>query len=114
MILGHIDANGCIGNYCGDTLYVQSATSHSVESFFTENNLKIYPNPAKDIIYVDLEDSGFEPERASVVDGYGRIVRQYSAANDLSFQVTTLPVGLYSILLFDQDGQFRKAVFIKN
>ena len=70
-------------------------------------SVRIYPNPANEIIYVDnLEDGG----QISVSDMLGKTVLSLPAAGTIQIPVSTLPDGVYFLNINNQ----QTVKFIKN
>lgn len=65
-----------------------------VGEFIWSNKLRIYPNPATDVLYIEAENETVES--VEVIDLYGRTVLQ---KNEVATQldVSGLPAGLYAI-----------------
>ncbi len=71
-----------------------------------ENNLteslSVYPNPAKDVIYIDAA----EGETISIYDASGRLVMQKSYSENLN--ISTLPKGIYTVKTTKNTAKFIK------
>ena len=56
---------------------------------------KVYPNPAKDVLYADIADRTVTT--VQVADAAGRIVLTYDAAPHIEINTSTLPAGIYML-----------------
>ena len=74
-----------------------------------ENNLKIYPNPANDIIYIEAEN---EIEEVVVYDVYGRQQTTVNGQQSLSINISEFNSGIYFIRINTTNGIYVKR-FIK-
>ncbi|MCB0793696.1 MAG: T9SS type A sorting domain-containing protein [Flavobacteriales bacterium] len=82
--------NGCIGTV--------------IEGPEGDRPLSIWPNPASERVWVDLETGG--EYTAEVHDGLGRIIireRISSVSGSFSIDVSALPVGTYHLHVLDRD-----------
>lgn len=85
--------------------------SNSAGSRLTgSEDLRLYPNPANDLLNVEFSVDNFNGERASIQinDVHGRIVNQLQVTTDLNFvevDVSTLAPALYFLKLVDDQGQ---------
>ena len=78
-----------------------------------QNDLKIYPNPASDIINIS---SGQAPERVEVLDVSGKKVQTLNndgKVKELSLNISSLPEGLYVLKVYTENGVTSSKVMIK-
>jgi hypothetical protein len=87
------DANGCTGMSSGKDL-----TDIVGVSFIAESNIRIYPNPADNFVYVDAPT----PINISVTAMDGKLVQQYN--NVKAADISKLSDGLYMIRITDIDN----------
>lgn len=78
---------------------------------YTASNIKVYPNPTNDILYLDLPNQA--EVTVKVFDVSGKLLlEQVQASNSINTQ--PLPSGMYVVQVVDQKGTFaRTARFIK-
>ncbi|MDR3679417.1 MAG: T9SS type A sorting domain-containing protein, partial [Flavipsychrobacter sp.] len=86
------------GNGCGNMSAVYHYSSSGVSSVANNQNVRIYPNPARDIVYIDA------PFAVNVsvnsVDGK----ELFSQASAKSINIAALANGIYMIRISDADG----------
>ncbi len=83
-----------------DTLYINIHTGIPTPSNKI-NALKVYPNPASDIIYIELENSGIYTAKIAGVNGSTQVTNTLNGAIDIS----NLANGIYILSIFDSKGQ---------
>jgi len=102
----------------GDTLYVYNTVflNNSMDEDpldDTKFSFKVYPNPAKSVLSIELESYDEEVEQVRIFCLDGRIV--YSGPYERSMSVAHLPSGCYSVeLLFEGGQRENKIFFIEN
>lgn len=80
-----------------------------------EDRLRIYPNPAGDLLTIELP-AGARGGMVEIVQASSgiRLRREWhDAVETISLSVAALPAGLYQLRFRSTDGQERRAVFIK-
>ncbi len=72
--------------------------------FETENSIvtikpEIYPNPATNVINVDLAQSSAEAAQISIIDMYGKVIRQHNSINEynVALDIADLTAGIYLV-----------------
>jgi DNA-binding beta-propeller fold protein YncE len=81
-----------------------------VKQTLNNNNINIYPNPAKDRITVSF-DNNKQDATISIIDMTGRkVLSQKIAAgkNSINIDVYQLPAGIYGLLIQTPDGTISK------
>ena len=75
---------------------VFDANTVTVENVVTQKAIKIYPNPATQLLYADMQ----QPARALIYNAAGQVVSntQVDAANK-TINIAALPAGIYIIKL---------------
>lgn len=97
----------------GGTIYKITDTSLGNESF--ENNLfKIYPNPAKDILFIDKSQSNY-PSEIEIYDINGKLVLQQETEkiSQNKIDISQLTKGFYFITIkndSDENSQYKLVV----
>ncbi|MBC7554885.1 MAG: T9SS type A sorting domain-containing protein [Taibaiella sp.] len=87
------DTFGCIKLSDGYAL-----NNLAVNSIETAAPISIYPNPATSMVHVE----GAADARVTVSGMEGKVVLEYNKQNDIN--ISTLPAGLYMIMVYDQKG----------
>jgi len=111
-ILTFTDNNG--GLYYGSTFTY--TTTVGMDKNTDINAVKIYPNPAKDFVYVDL--SSLEKDvlvSVTVYDILGKQLSVYEISEENFVILTTegMTAGLYIIEIYTHNGSFRKKIIIE-
>ncbi|MCD6012438.1 MAG: hypothetical protein K0Q79_2300 [Flavipsychrobacter sp.] len=71
---------------------------------------KVYPNPATNMLYVDVADNAIQ--QVQVTDMAGRVMSTYSASAHIEINTSTLPAGMY-MLQMSGNGKAAAAKFVK-
>ena len=83
----------------------------NIQNFTIDNNIKIYPNPAHDFVFV--KSSKLKVESCSVLDVYGRTIQEFKIQNsEFKIQIEDLSNGIYFIKLETENNIFVKK-FVK-
>jgi hypothetical protein len=83
------------------------------------NTVKIYPNPTKDVINIELVSSHEQNVSFSLYDAMGRAVRgvvskkMESGVNNFQFNLTNLPKGTYYIKINDGEQEINKLIVLE-
>lgn len=113
----------------GDGTYVLAGTSapelgkeswkvvmlgdRQVEDLMEHRGFSVYPNPAQDYCYVDLEVKFVEAE-VSVYDMSGKIVRKFKTMNAVSkIDTSSLPQGTYIVSATTENQKFNSKIVKK-
>lgn len=89
-------------DYC---VFIDDITS--VESV-SDQNISIYPNPAKEVITIDLSNTESSLQQLSyrIIDMTGRVIQSNGFLTTReSITVNHLPSGMYNVLVFDGEQQ---------
>jgi hypothetical protein len=123
--LGHVDSlqyhlsssdNGSFGMntpayFCMDD-FTTNETNVSVGNIPQISMIKVYPNPAAGVLYVDIADNSVQ--QIAVMDMGGKIIGNYSVATkQVAINTSSLPAGIY-VLQLTGDGKTASAKFIKH
>ena len=87
---------------CSDTTSCESIMSVSLEEFMiSASDISVYPNPANDIVTVDiLKQNNTESVTISLFDAIGKVIyiKEVSSLNNkITFDVSELESGVYSV-----------------
>lgn len=96
--------NFCPGTYtitaednksCTDTLLIAVQDLTSTNNIDISNQIKIYPNPAKDVVHIDGLTTGAQ---LTLIDMFGRTLQNVVVkSKNYSFNVAKLPSGIYTV-----------------
>jgi len=106
MWLVKTDSCGCVEEDC-------ECGGSAVESFWLNNEIEVYPNPASDLLYLQLPvNSG--GALVKIYDATGRIVQSEKLANNQNaINIRTLTAGSYVLKVQFRDNCWSSG-FIKN
>lgn len=103
------------GNFgTGETVFMANALL-SIEDYFTNNPISIYPNPTKDILNIQLSNTGDLPDAYTVYNVLGQVVtsKKINQIEDLSVNAGGFSKGVYYIKI--SKGTSSSTIpFIKN
>ena len=107
VILTVIGQDGCASSTTG-TVTVTETNVSSVSQLAREYGMEVFPNPAKDLLYLRLDIPQARAANVYLADMLGRPVwlksLNLSAAEAVEIPVRELPAGLYSVIV-QLDGQ---------
>ncbi len=84
------------------------------EQTVSDNDLKIYPNPASDRIFLFYDNKKSDPVKAAVNDLQGRqIISLNFDTNPMPVQLSKLNPGFYTVSILFDNGQKINKKFIK-
>lgn len=86
--------------------YYTNNTSSGVNNNYSK--LNTYPNPAKDLIYFDLDETELT---INIFDLFGKLILQSS--NKEIIDIQNLPAGLYHVTINTKQGKSYQSKFIK-
>ncbi len=82
------------------------------------SGIKVYPNPAKDMLYISLPENMKDEISLNLYDSYGKtvmncIVNDISRnGNTIQLNISKLPSGIYSLSVKGNNGTFAKKIII--
>jgi hypothetical protein len=108
-------AVGCKTN---QTITIMVTTCTGIEGNATNFSFSIYPNPASDIVTIQLIDNGDVECSVIMTDAIGKIIsshkRTFTASNStLSIRTTEIANGIYFLTISTQDGSSKTIKLIK-
>ncbi|HMR42434.1 MAG TPA: T9SS type A sorting domain-containing protein [Saprospiraceae bacterium] len=108
-----VDGNGCLTPACNTI--EEPGTYVSTKNQFLENTgIKIYPNPAKEQLYLEGESL---PKEISIVTINGKTVKtqaNLTAQQQVILEISELHPGIYLLRLLFEDGRIHFEKFVKN
>ncbi|MEY8848457.1 T9SS type A sorting domain-containing protein [Psychroserpens sp. XS_ASV72] len=87
----------------------------SVNDYFADNTISVYPNPTNSMLNIKLSDTNNLPDSYSIYNMLGQLVEQRDIAqeSDLSINVEAFSEGMYFVKL-KKDSNSTTIPFIKN
>ncbi|PJB15559.1 MAG: hypothetical protein CO118_03025 [Flavobacteriales bacterium CG_4_9_14_3_um_filter_32_8] len=98
-----------IGNYSGGVAYYQGdfSTYLPQPSFPNQNEIKIYPNPVHELIYIDFGDIIINNSSIEVIDLIGKTIYfEKITTNFMSLNVKNLKQGIYILKINTKKGSY--------
>jgi hypothetical protein len=102
-----------VGNYAGGLAFFNSTNVNQVgvKELFTEENVKVFPNPASDKITIAIKDNSYQELAIRCYDVIGKVVFERNTFNKLiDIDVSQFSKGVYFIQLQSKDSKQFKAV----
>ena len=96
---------------------IPNSTNDNAPLFYRVNDLQMYPNPLADNTHVILTAPSLGPVYVDVIDLNGNVVRsaQYPLGiYDLDVDMSRLPVGLYSLRVYEQGLGYHNLRVVKD
>ncbi|MEM6261192.1 MAG: PKD domain-containing protein [Bacteroidota bacterium] len=86
----------------------------SINNPGTFTNLKVYPNPASERVWVKFENDDQQSHKLIVTDAQGKMIDQYlSNQSEIEIDLTEQPAGLYFFQLQSENGQHASGKILK-
>ena len=102
-----------VGNYAGGLAFFNSTNVNQVgvKELFTEENVKVFPNPASDKITIAIKDNSYQELAIRCYDVVGKVVFEKNTFNKLiDIDVSQFSKGVYFIQLQSKDTKQFKTV----
>ncbi|MBP7497538.1 MAG: T9SS type A sorting domain-containing protein [Bacteroidales bacterium] len=84
----------------------------SIEDFNINNNFNIYPNPANDLLSVDINNNENNLQNISLYNSTGKLIATYYNSdiinNRLQINISDLNQGIYIINVYTDNGTYSK------
>jgi Secretion system C-terminal sorting domain len=111
FVIRNLVGPGTIGADSLLYLYIKDNEANAVKNFAT-GNIKMYPNPAADLLYIQSE---FNIISAQIIGVDGKVViSQLNPAQQFSMDVNALSSGVYNVRIITDKGQaYSEPLFIK-
>ncbi len=100
----------------GDTLtWYINANVNGFEEIFANDNIKIFPNPVRNILTININNSFNENVSAYFTDGLGRKVLTAVLSNrNNTIDISGLENGFYNLIIESKEKQFIKRIIKAN
>jgi PKD repeat protein len=104
------------GNCTDTTVFIVDVTV-GLNELVSGSNLSIFPNPANETVNVSFEQNTNDLIQIELIDATGRIIAQESSleigTNNVSFEVTNLSSGFYTVRLTNSNGSENQKLMIQ-
>ncbi len=77
----------------------------SAQEFVINKNIKLYPNPTKDILNIDFNGKNFKTLEVYSLDGKRIVTKDLSSMNTVQVNLSQYPAGIYMVTLIDSNGK---------
>ncbi len=105
-------ATNCNNTYC-DSVTIAADTTTGMQESALQNNFVIYPNPAKNILFIKNIVSGSENFDLKIFNPMGKLIEQRQVSGDLeTIDFSTKAPGLYLVSLQNEKTLIQKKVMI--
>jgi len=111
MGIGHASRSGSTYTHYWTQVFGKSSEVLSNDDALELEKIKIYPNPVKDVLYVDLPETIHEPISIKLLSVTGQIVFHQSKDlydSELKIDIGSLPAGVYFLYL--KNSNIRKVI----
>ncbi len=100
-------------NGCSDTSLCKAVTGVSIGDLMMDHDIKVYPNPVRDLLMIDLGDT-FNTAEVSIRTMVGQVLyeHRYGMTHQLEIPLSTWAAGAY-FLTVKVDGQQWVTKFVK-
>ncbi len=106
-----------INGNCTDTTIFLVDVTVGLNEVATSSNLTIFPNPANETVNVSFEQNTNDLIQIELIDATGRVIAQESSleigTNNVSFEVTNLSSGFYTVRLTNANGSENQKLMIQ-
>ncbi len=102
------DISGDKTGYCkgeSDFWICKLDVSTDIPSFQSKVSCNVYPNPSKDILYIDLEDKSFKTQ---IYNTQGKLLSETENSNTIS--IKNLEQGIYLLKVITQKGIYSQEI----
>ena len=104
------------GNCTDTTVFIVDVTV-GLNELASSSNLTIFPNPANETVNVSFEQNTNDLIQIELIDATGRVIAQESSleigTNNVSFEVTNLSSGFYTVRLTNSNGSENQKLMIQ-
>jgi len=82
----------------------------SVEEYLSENNLKVYPNPTKDLIQLTITDNN--PYQLQIFNSTGQLILEKTVLKTETLSLKEYGCGLYIVKILSKNKAFSKKIIV--
>ncbi len=104
------------GNCTDTTVFIVDVTV-GLNELASSSNLTIFPNPASETVNVSFQQNTNDLIQIELIDATGRVIAQESSleigTNNVSFEVTNLSSGFYTVRLTNSNGSENQKLMIQ-
>ena len=102
---------------CSDTTTFLIDVAVGINELASSSNLTIFPNPANETVKVSFEQNTNDLIQIELIDATGRVIAEESSleigTNNVSFDVTNLSSGFYTVRLTNANGSENQKLMIQ-
>ena len=106
-----------INGNCTDTTIFLVDVTVGLNELASSSNLTIFPNPANETVNVSFEQNTNDLIQIELIDATGRVIAQENSleigTNNVSFEVTNLSSGFYTVRLTNANGTENQKLMIQ-
>ena len=106
-----------INGNCTDTTIFLVDVTVGLNEMASSSNLTIFPNPANETVNVSFDQNTNDLIQIELIDATGRVIAQNQSieigTNNVSFDVTTLSSGFYTVRLSNANGTENQKLMIQ-
>ncbi len=106
-----------INGNCTDTTIFLVDVTVGLNELASSSNLTIFPNPANETVNVSFDQNTNDPIQIELIDATGRVIAQNQSiemgTNHLTFNVTNLSSGFYTVRLTHSNGTENQKLMIQ-
>lgn len=107
---GDGDQDLFVGEYYGNFKYFENLqTSIGIADINTNNDIKIYPNPANSVLFIESEQ---QYDKVEIFNSIGQSVMMFNS-NESKISVAELAPGIYTVTLSSDNGFYAVKKLIK-
>lgn len=108
-----IDCGAKIIETWGEVIVIDNNTPTGINEIETLNNLKLYPNPVKDVLNIDFTITENNPVNIQIISYTGQVisnisVNPYAGSNSISISTSDLTSGVYFVRINNKTIKFIK------
>ncbi|NLE62934.1 MAG: T9SS type A sorting domain-containing protein [Bacteroidales bacterium] len=86
------------GSIYGETINFTTLLDTKIDDYANDNQIKIFPNPAREYININVEENNYADLRIEVVDVYGKcLISQKITTTHTQINVSALSQGMYYV-----------------
>jgi len=106
---------GNTGTYLLDVIIIRTKNT-ALQQTLLDNSIKIYPNPAKNYVNVDLTEFDYQVEKISVINIHGQnflYVKPNPSQSIIKLPLDNFSDGIYLVQFFSNKGLLTKKIIVR-